>query len=130
MEAEQIEFYGELRAIGEERRYNPKWAAAMFKAKHSQYPPLAWNNLPTVDPSTETRDWIREYYADRREERERAAKQVESDRFLRYGNKAPPTDLMRQWFDQMTAGLTELNFSQWLKLREKEHKGSKQWEDI
>jgi len=75
MEPEQVEFYGELRAIAEERRYNPKWAAAMFKAKHGQYPPLAWNDLPTVDPSDETRDWIKAYYANRREERATAAKE-------------------------------------------------------
>jgi hypothetical protein len=48
MEPEQVRFYGELRAVGEERRYNPKWAAAMFEARYGRFPPWGWNDLPTL----------------------------------------------------------------------------------
>jgi superfamily II DNA or RNA helicase len=58
-------FYAELRgyaAITKTKQgqpYNPKWAAHKFKEKFGKFPPWAWNNQPTLEPSPATERWIR-----------------------------------------------------------------------
>jgi superfamily II DNA or RNA helicase len=58
-------FYLELRGhqLGARKRdgslYAAGWAAQQFKSKFGHFPPWAWNNEAPVEPSVETRRWIR-----------------------------------------------------------------------
>jgi superfamily II DNA or RNA helicase len=58
-------FFLELRShqLGARKRdgslYAAGWAAHQFKTKFGHFPPWAWNNEAPVEPSLETRRWIR-----------------------------------------------------------------------
>jgi DNA repair protein RadD len=52
-------FFAELRHIGEQRGYKTGWAAQQFRTKFGDYPPWAWNDLPTRPPTAVTLSWVR-----------------------------------------------------------------------
>jgi hypothetical protein len=54
-----MDFYLQLRAIGEERHYKSGFAAYKFKERYGKFPPFAWNDYPAVTPSLETRRWFK-----------------------------------------------------------------------
>jgi DNA repair protein RadD len=64
-ETERKIFYAELRGYQLNARkkdgtlYASGWAAQQYKQKFGHFPPWAWNNQPTVDPSDATRRWIK-----------------------------------------------------------------------
>jgi hypothetical protein len=39
--------------------YHPKWAQCQYKDKFKTWPPWHWNDEPPLEPSLETRRWIR-----------------------------------------------------------------------
>jgi superfamily II DNA or RNA helicase len=52
-------FYRELRALQAERNYSPRWAAAQFRERFGTWPPFAWNDVPTIEPTIATRRWVK-----------------------------------------------------------------------
>jgi superfamily II DNA or RNA helicase len=64
-ETERKTFYAELRGYQLNARkkdgtlYAAGWAAQQYKQKFGHFPPWAWNNQPTAEPSDATRRWIK-----------------------------------------------------------------------
>jgi DNA repair protein RadD len=58
-EGEQLTFYSELRAIGQERGYERGWASHQYRTKFGDWPPWKWNEFPTLRPSATTRNWVK-----------------------------------------------------------------------
>jgi DNA repair protein RadD len=58
-DTERIEFYQQLKHFAATRNYKSGWAAHKYKEKFGDYPPWAWNELPTLEPSATTLGWIR-----------------------------------------------------------------------
>jgi superfamily II DNA or RNA helicase len=58
-EQDRLTFYLELRAVGLERGYNPKWPACQFKDRFGTWPPWAWNRQPALEPSLATQRWVK-----------------------------------------------------------------------
>ena len=56
---ERMAFFLELRGIASERGYQNGWAAHKYKEKHREFPPFAWNGLPVLNPTVETRRWVK-----------------------------------------------------------------------
>jgi superfamily II DNA or RNA helicase len=52
-------FYAELRGIAAERGWKSGAAAHRYRDRFGQFPPWDWNNMPRVQPSTETRRWLK-----------------------------------------------------------------------
>jgi superfamily II DNA or RNA helicase len=53
-------FYRELKWIAQERSRQPGWVAHSYKAKFGNFPPYRWKDAqPAIEPSLETRNWIR-----------------------------------------------------------------------
>jgi DNA repair protein RadD len=56
---ERIAFYGELRSVACDRGYKQGWAAQQYKTKFGSFPPWAWNDHPTIQPTAATLSWVR-----------------------------------------------------------------------
>jgi superfamily II DNA or RNA helicase len=52
-------FHAELRGFGIEKGYKPGWTAHKFKDRFGAFPPFAWNDLPALEPTLQTRRWIK-----------------------------------------------------------------------
>jgi superfamily II DNA or RNA helicase len=55
---DQMQFYLELRGLAHERDYKGGWTAHKYKERFGGFPPWAWNDLPAVVPTIETRRWV------------------------------------------------------------------------
>jgi superfamily II DNA or RNA helicase len=51
-------FYAELKRIAETREYKAGWIAYKYKEKYGQFPPFAWNSMPSRMPSPATFRWV------------------------------------------------------------------------
>ena len=58
-QTDKQKFYCELRAVAQERGYKQGWAAVKYKEKFGAYPPWAWNDTPTLEPSMSTVSWVK-----------------------------------------------------------------------
>ncbi len=58
-EIDQRVFHAELCGLAIERGYKPGWAAHQFKAKFGDFPSRDLNHEPAVDPSLQTRRWVK-----------------------------------------------------------------------
>jgi superfamily II DNA or RNA helicase len=58
-EIDRRQFYGELRGYCVERRYKEGFAAHKFKDRFGVFPPYEWHDLPILDPTIQTRRWIK-----------------------------------------------------------------------
>ncbi len=56
---ERIIFHAELRYVANQRGYKPGWAAQQYKTKFGSFPPWAWNERPTLAPTSATLGWIK-----------------------------------------------------------------------
>jgi DNA repair protein RadD len=56
---DRLAFFSELRAFAAERNWQPGWAAHKYKEKFGAWPPRGWNATPLVEPSLETRRWVK-----------------------------------------------------------------------
>lgn len=75
--AQQQRLYRELIYIAGERGYQRGWAAHKYKEKYRDWPPRNWGSLQPIEPSPETRSWIRSrqiaYYKAREKDRSAVA---------------------------------------------------------
>jgi DNA repair protein RadD len=55
----RVEFFQQLRAVQQMRRYKHGWAAHKFKDKFGHFPPWAYNDLPPLAPTDATLSWVR-----------------------------------------------------------------------
>ena len=51
-------FYGMLRHHCQEKGFNPKWAASMYRQKCDVWPPFHWNNMAMIPPNARVKNWI------------------------------------------------------------------------
>jgi superfamily II DNA or RNA helicase len=58
-EMQRARFYSELLFYQEARGHKPGFAAHKYKDKFGHFPPWAWNDLPRIEPSPITAQWIR-----------------------------------------------------------------------
>ena len=58
-EEDRKHFFQQLRAVQQERRYKPGWAAHKFKDKFGRFPPWSYNDLQPVPPSDAVLRWVR-----------------------------------------------------------------------
>lgn len=56
---DRLAFFAELRAIAHEKNWKDGWAAHKFREKFGNWPPRHFNNAPIVQPSMETRRWVK-----------------------------------------------------------------------
>jgi DNA repair protein RadD len=56
---DRIIFHAELRHIEWQRGYKAGWAAHKYKEKFGSFPPWAWNQRPTCEPSRTTLSYIK-----------------------------------------------------------------------
>lgn len=52
-------FFQELKGFALERGHKPGFAAFKFKERYGRFPPWSWNDLPPLDATLETRQWIK-----------------------------------------------------------------------
>lgn len=52
-------FYQELKYYATMRGYKVGWAAANYRDKYAVWPPFDWQNLPGIEPTRATQNWIK-----------------------------------------------------------------------
>jgi superfamily II DNA or RNA helicase len=56
---DRLAFFAELRAIAQEKNWKTGWAAHKFREKFGGWPPRHFEHTPPLQPSIETRRWVR-----------------------------------------------------------------------